>query len=50
VEAATRSSLASPDDVRQALRAFADAGVDEAILWPTVASLDQYDRLADLVA
>jgi alkanesulfonate monooxygenase SsuD/methylene tetrahydromethanopterin reductase-like flavin-dependent oxidoreductase (luciferase family) len=50
VEAATRASLASPDDVREALRTFADAGVDEAILWPTVASLDQLDRLADLVA
>ena len=35
--------------VRDALRAFADAGVDEAIPVPVSADIDQLDRLADLV-
>ncbi len=35
--------------VRDALRSFADAGVDEAIPVPVSADIDQLDRLADLV-
>jgi alkanesulfonate monooxygenase SsuD/methylene tetrahydromethanopterin reductase-like flavin-dependent oxidoreductase (luciferase family) len=43
------SAPRTPDDVRATARRFEDAGVDELILDPTVASLDQVDRLADAV-
>lgn len=39
----------TPEAVREAARRFEDAGVDELILDPTVADLDQVDRLADAV-
>ena len=39
----------SPQDVRTTVSRFEEAGVDELILDPTVADLDQVDRLADLV-
>ena len=34
--------------VRATITAFEDAGADELILWPTIAELDQVDRLAEL--
>lgn len=40
---------ATPDAVRARIQAFADAGCDELILWPTIADVDQVDRLAELV-
>ncbi len=44
------ASVRSSDKaVRDALRAFSEIGVDEMILWPCIAELDQLDRLADLV-
>ncbi len=39
----------TPEAVKSAIQTYQDAGVDELILWPTVAELDQVDRLADLV-
>jgi alkanesulfonate monooxygenase SsuD/methylene tetrahydromethanopterin reductase-like flavin-dependent oxidoreductase (luciferase family) len=36
--------------VRTTIRAFEDAGADELMLWPTIADLDQVDRLAELAA
>lgn len=39
----------SPEDVRTTVSRFEEAGVDELIFDPTVADLDQVDRLADLV-
>lgn len=42
-------ALRSADAIRDAVRGFEDAGVTELIFDPTTASLDQIDRLADLV-
>jgi alkanesulfonate monooxygenase SsuD/methylene tetrahydromethanopterin reductase-like flavin-dependent oxidoreductase (luciferase family) len=35
--------------VRATIKAFEDVGADELMLWPTIAELDQVDRLAELV-
>jgi hypothetical protein len=43
------NALRSPDAIRGAIAGFADAGVDEVILDPIVADLEQIDRLADIV-
>ena len=44
------SSLpATPERVRDHIKAFEDTGADELILWPTIPELDQLSRLADLV-
>ncbi|MGH2674422.1 MAG: LLM class flavin-dependent oxidoreductase [Actinomycetota bacterium] len=43
------SAPRSPDAVRETVASFEDAGVDELILDPTVSSLDQVDRLADVI-
>ncbi len=40
------SSLEAVDDL---IRGFGEVGADEVICWPTVAELDQVDRLAELV-
>src|SRR5512135_2263468 len=42
-------ALRSAEQVQAAVAAYAEAGVDELVLDPTVASLDQVDRLADIV-
>lgn len=39
----------SPSAVRDAIHAFEDAGINEVYLDPTASSLDQVDRLADVV-
>lgn len=39
----------TPDAVKSAIQSYRDAGVDELILWPTIAELDQLDRLTELV-
>jgi alkanesulfonate monooxygenase SsuD/methylene tetrahydromethanopterin reductase-like flavin-dependent oxidoreductase (luciferase family) len=39
----------TPEAVRRAAAAFQEAGVDELVFDPTVADLDQVDRLADAV-
>ncbi len=49
VDAIVDGALRSTDAVKQAVRDFADAGVTELIFNPTVASVDEVDRLADAV-
>ena len=49
VEAIAGGALRSPEAIKSACAAYADVGVDELILDPTVAELDQVDRLADVV-
>ena len=39
----------SLDAVKSLISAFADAGCDELILWPTVPDMDQVERLADII-
>jgi alkanesulfonate monooxygenase SsuD/methylene tetrahydromethanopterin reductase-like flavin-dependent oxidoreductase (luciferase family) len=48
-DAVADSALRTPQSMRAAVEAFADAGIDELILDPTVASLDEVDRAADAV-
>ena len=43
-------NLTSPRAVREYLRGYEDAGCDELILYPTVATLDDLDRLAEVVS
>jgi alkanesulfonate monooxygenase SsuD/methylene tetrahydromethanopterin reductase-like flavin-dependent oxidoreductase (luciferase family) len=43
------SALRTPQRLRDAVAAFEQAGTDELILGPTVAALDEVDRLADVV-
>lgn len=40
----------TPEAIKDTIRAFADTGADELILWPTNTDLDQVDRVADLVS
>ncbi len=49
VEKIVEGLLTTPQAVAQFLRGYADAGCDEVALFPTAASLDQLDRLADVV-
>ena len=44
-----QSILSTPDAVREAIDGLAQIGVYEFILWPTVADLDQIDRVTDLL-
>jgi alkanesulfonate monooxygenase SsuD/methylene tetrahydromethanopterin reductase-like flavin-dependent oxidoreductase (luciferase family) len=39
----------SPQAIQEKIRLVADCGADEVILWPTIADLDQVDRMAELV-
>jgi hypothetical protein len=41
--------LTNPQAVAQFARGYADAGCDELVLFPAVASLDQLDRLAEIL-
>jgi alkanesulfonate monooxygenase SsuD/methylene tetrahydromethanopterin reductase-like flavin-dependent oxidoreductase (luciferase family) len=43
------SALRTPQAIRDTVAAFADVGVTELMLDPTVPSVDQVDRLADIV-
>ena len=49
VEAITEGALRSPQAIQDAVKAFADVGVTELVFDPTIASLDEIDRLAELV-
>lgn len=44
------SVLATPEAITNAVRTYAEIGVDEISFWPTIAGLDQLDRLADAIA
>jgi alkanesulfonate monooxygenase SsuD/methylene tetrahydromethanopterin reductase-like flavin-dependent oxidoreductase (luciferase family) len=39
----------SPQQVRDTLKAYENVGIDEFLLWPCNPSLDQVDRLADIL-
>jgi alkanesulfonate monooxygenase SsuD/methylene tetrahydromethanopterin reductase-like flavin-dependent oxidoreductase (luciferase family) len=45
-----RSIPSSPEAIQGLIQGLDDVGADEVICWPTVAELDQVDRLAELVA
>ena len=49
-DAIASSIPTTPEALKAAIQAYHDAGLDEVIFWPGAASLDQVDRLADLVA
>ncbi len=42
--------LTTPQAIAQYIRGYEEEGCDELILFPTVADLDQLDRLADIIA
>jgi len=42
--------LTTPRDVRSAIGSFSDVGMDELVLWPGTAKLDEVKRLTDVVA
>jgi hypothetical protein len=48
-EAVATGAPRTPEAVRARAAAFRDLGVDELIFDPTVANLDQVDRLAEVV-
>ncbi len=48
-EAVVRDILTTPQAVTDIVESYAAVGMDELILQPTIASLDQVDRLADTV-
>jgi hypothetical protein len=45
-----RSIPSSPETLGNLIRGLGDVGADEVVCWPTVAALDQVDRLAELVS
>jgi alkanesulfonate monooxygenase SsuD/methylene tetrahydromethanopterin reductase-like flavin-dependent oxidoreductase (luciferase family) len=49
VDAIVESAVRSPDAARDIVRGYADVGVDEVVFNPTVASIEEVDRLADAV-
>ncbi len=49
VEGIAMGAPRTPEDVRDLVAAFERLGVDELVLDPTVANLDQVDRLADVL-
>ena len=44
-----RGIPSTAEAIKGVIQALSDIGMDEAILWPTIAEIDQVDRLADLV-
>jgi alkanesulfonate monooxygenase SsuD/methylene tetrahydromethanopterin reductase-like flavin-dependent oxidoreductase (luciferase family) len=48
-ENVAEGALRTPQAIRDAVKSFEDAGFHEVIFDPTVASLDQVDKLADVV-
>ena len=45
-----RATPSSPAAVEELVRGFGDVGADEVVCWPTVADLEQVDRLAEVAA
>lgn len=41
---------ATPEKLKARIQAFEEVGADELMLWPTIAEIDQLDRLADLLS
>ncbi len=48
-EVIASAAPSNPEQVRDTLRAYEDVGIDEFLLWPCNPSLDQVDRLADIL-
>ena len=48
-DAMAKGLPSTAEAIKVLLQALADVGMDEVILWPTIAGIDQVDRLADLV-
>jgi alkanesulfonate monooxygenase SsuD/methylene tetrahydromethanopterin reductase-like flavin-dependent oxidoreductase (luciferase family) len=49
VENMVKALPTTAEAIRGAITRYADIGMDELILWPCIADLDQVERLADLV-
>lgn len=49
VDGIVESAVRSPQAAKETVRAFADIGITELLFDPTVASVDEVDRLADAV-
>jgi alkanesulfonate monooxygenase SsuD/methylene tetrahydromethanopterin reductase-like flavin-dependent oxidoreductase (luciferase family) len=49
VEGMAQALPSTPEAVKNAIKAYEEIGVDELLLWPTIADLDQLDRLAELL-
>jgi alkanesulfonate monooxygenase SsuD/methylene tetrahydromethanopterin reductase-like flavin-dependent oxidoreductase (luciferase family) len=49
-EKVVEGMLTTPQAIAQFVRGYAEAGCDELVLFPTVADLDQLERLADVLA
>jgi alkanesulfonate monooxygenase SsuD/methylene tetrahydromethanopterin reductase-like flavin-dependent oxidoreductase (luciferase family) len=49
-EQIVQSILSTPEAIKEAMQAYEGVGADELLLWPTVAELDQIDRLAEVVS
>lgn len=47
-ERIAQSLPVTPEAIKEIIKAFADIGTDELILWPTIPDLDQFDRVADI--
>jgi alkanesulfonate monooxygenase SsuD/methylene tetrahydromethanopterin reductase-like flavin-dependent oxidoreductase (luciferase family) len=45
-----RSIPSTPEAIDNLIRGFGEVGADEVVCWPTVAELDQVDRLAEVVS
>jgi len=45
-----RSIPSAPEAIKGLIQGFGDVGADEVVCWPTVAELDQVDRLAEIVS
>src|SRR5215207_3389256 len=45
-----RSIPSSPKAIEGLIQGFGDVGADEVVCWPTVAELDQVDRLAEIIS
>jgi hypothetical protein len=45
-----RSIPSSPEAIEGLIRGFSGVGADEVVCWPTVAELDQVDRLAEIIS
>jgi hypothetical protein len=45
-----RSIPSTPEAIERLIQGFGDIGADEVVCWPTVAELDQVDRLAEITS
>lgn len=50
VERAVAGLLTTPEAIKETIQGYRGVGVDDYVLMPAVASLDQFDRLAEVVA